>query len=94
MIDAPVEALLSVDPAGALVQIAAEVRSAPPRLLSWRLVVDAKGPGGSSVTTQSGVTSGDSPVVRVNANAAGEARLEVRDGERLVAERTAALGPR
>jgi hypothetical protein len=87
MID-DVQAQIHMAAAGASVVIEARVAAEPVRPLSWRLTVRTLGPSGSiSNIAQSGRTDGANrrPVAVVTVNNPGDARLQVFDGGREVA---------
>jgi hypothetical protein len=97
MIDPDVVAQLDLTRTEQTLAVSAFVAAAPPRPLRWRLIVQSRGPGGTSNVTQGGTTSGAANeqvgTTTVSANSSGAVTLLVYDGEREVASDTVSFSP-
>jgi hypothetical protein len=97
MIDPDVVAQLDLTRTEQTLAVSAVVASAPPRQLRWRLVVQSRGPGGTSNVTQGGTTGGTARervgTTTISANSSGAVTLLVYEGEQEVASDTVSFGP-
>ncbi|CAL1692617.1 hypothetical protein MMB232_02792 [Brevundimonas subvibrioides] len=97
MIDPDVIAQLDLNRTEQRLEVSAVVMSAPPRPLRWRLMVQSRGPGGTSNVSQGGTTGGASSerisTTTLSAQSSGIVTLLVFDGEREVASDNLSFGP-
>lgn len=97
MIDPDVVAHLDLNRTERALAVSAVVASAPARPLRWRLIVQSRGPGGTSNVTQGGTTGGAAServgTTTISANSTGAVTLLVYDGEREVASDTVSFSP-